>query len=201
LLVKEFEPRATRRAALVVDSAPREAPRGAAKGDDPVEVLDRGCTLAVSLLEHLVDQGERPEAAILTKDEVLLFAADAGPREVAAMLEALARLEPSEDPGFRRLIAAALPSLNQGARVYVVTARDPAAVRHALERADARAAFSVEVLPFASEADVAKLYAPAANGGSGLRASGSGGALAGLGGNGSTEREPPGAQSPEPGAR
>ncbi|HVY63094.1 MAG TPA: DUF58 domain-containing protein, partial [Planctomycetota bacterium] len=112
LLVKEFEPRATRRAAVVIDPVVLLPPEAAAPSPDPrdtsptraasaaarreaerVLALDRGCTLAVSILEHLAREGERPEVAVLVKGEVARFGPDSGPREVAAILECLARLE------------------------------------------------------------------------------------------------------------
>jgi uncharacterized protein (DUF58 family) len=186
LLVKEFEPRSTRRAALVVDPVVVLPPAAAAPSPDPrdtsptaaasaaarreeerILALDRGCTLAVSILEHLARQGERPEVSIQVKGEVVRFGPDSGPREVAAILECLARLEPAADPGERALVEAAGPALRRGSRVYVVTGRDPAVVRHALERAEPGASLSAEVLPYAEEGQVAGLYAKTEAGESG----------------------------------
>ena len=174
LLVKEFEPRSSRRAAVVIDAvvelppgadpataSPTKSASDAARAEaDRMEVLDRGCTLAVSILEHLARQGERPEVAVQVGDEVRRFGPDSGPREVAAILECLARLLPGEDPGERRLVEGASPALRRGARVYVITGRDPARVRHALERAEPGAAAAADILPYGQESDVAKLYAP-----------------------------------------
>ncbi len=153
LLVKEFEPRATRRAALIIDSA---VPAGLGA----VETLDRGLTLAVSILERLYRQGERPEIALQVKDEVVRFTGEAGPREIAALLETLARLEPAADPEYRRLIEAAGPAVRRGARLFLITAREPAMVRAALERAEPGTAAGLEVFPFAREEEVRRYYAP-----------------------------------------
>lgn len=165
LVVKEFEPRATRTSAVVLD-----ADVGALEGEAAVLALDRGTTLAASLVEHLTRQGERPELALAAAPEVSRFGAQGAGAEgnggasssrrgAAAYLEALARLKPAADPTSARLVEAAAPALRRGSRVFVVTAREGGQVRRALEAAEPSAAYGLDVLSFASEEAVAALYA------------------------------------------
>lgn len=156
LLVKEFEPRASRRAFIAVDSA------ADVEGEEAVRALDRVATLAASVLEHLAQQGERPEVAVVAGAEVVRFGPEMGPRETTALLECLARLAPAADPGEARLVEAALPGLRSGARVYVVSARDPAAVRGRLERADPPGAERALVMDAGDARRARRWYAEAA---------------------------------------
>jgi uncharacterized protein (DUF58 family) len=175
LVVKEFEPRATRTSAVVLDADPGPA-AGATAAAAAVAALDRGTTLAASLVEHLTRQGERPELALPAEGGALRFggpgrgaAAEAAGaassrRGAAAYLEALARLAPAEDPSFERLVDAARPAIRRGARCFVLTARDPGLVRRALEAAEPAAAFAIDVISFATEEATAALYAQARGG-------------------------------------
>lgn len=168
LVVKEFEPRATRTSAVVLDADPGESGREEAAAR---AALDRGTTLAASLVEHLTRLGERPEL-VIAGAEVVRFGARSGGgngaaaplgaaatrRGSAAYLEALARLAPASDPGYRRVIEAASPAIRRGSRVFVLTARDAGAARRAIEQAEPAAAQAIDVISFATEAAVARLY-------------------------------------------
>jgi uncharacterized protein (DUF58 family) len=174
LVVKEFEPRATRTSAVVLD-----ADTGLA-GEEAVRAIDRGTTLAASLVEHLTRQGERPELALALHGgprgpavgrrapEVVRFGAPGAAQEggaaasrrgATAYLEALARLAPGLDPAHEALVEAAAPALRRGSRVFVLTARDPGEARRALEAQEPSAAFGLDVISFASEVALAALYA------------------------------------------
>jgi len=179
LLVKEFEPRASRRAFLVVDAA---LPDGV-DGEAATTMLDRGCTLAVSVLESLARQGERPEVSVLIRArdaaaagragpapqgvEVARFGPDMSPRETTGFLESLARLVPAFDPGFEHLVEAARAGFRAGARVFVVTARDSREARMALEVSEPGAAHLAQLMGYASPEEVERLYAAATASGGG----------------------------------
>lgn len=172
LVVKEFEPRAARTSAVVLDTDPGE------RAGHALDALDRGTTLAASLIEHLLQRDERPELALVAQGEVARFGAQvpgAGRRGagfvsrggLAACLEALARAKPSFDPEFAKLAEAASGPLSRGARVIVLTARDAGLARRAVEAAAGGVADALDVLSFASDEAVAPLYAPLAADGDG----------------------------------
>ncbi len=141
LVVKEFEPRRARRTAVVLDPfVPPDAGGvdrngggngdGAGPGEPPDRVLDRGVTLAVSLLDLLARRGERVEVATLVPGPVRF---DLGvPRTHYRVLDTLARLGPlaREAPGAVAELAAA--AVRDARRTIVVCARDSAALRKAL---------------------------------------------------------------------
>jgi len=156
LVVKEFEPRSSNRALVLLDACAAglalEAPEAGAPSP-AVRALDRGTTLCASLVEHLTRRGERPEIAIVRGDEVTRFGQESGARAGIAVLDSLARLTPTADDTPRGLALAAVPAARAGARVYALSARSPQTVRRALQAKLGDRA-TVTVLCVRTEADL-----------------------------------------------
>ncbi|MHC4830808.1 MAG: DUF58 domain-containing protein [Planctomycetota bacterium] len=155
LLVKEFEPRATRRTALVLDTDPGvDATAGSPSAELLVAALDRGTTLATSVVRHLEAAGEEVEVCVPLEGKVARFGERSGGGTGLPMLECFARLDAVPDADLLGLRASAGGALRKGARLVVVSARPVAMVRRALEAELPGASGSTTVLSFARHEDL-----------------------------------------------